>query len=76
MFLVSSPVPNLTNTPDSIRLMFSIADLQSEDNVENSEGEEESEEPGEDAPYHVFPVRTSLSITKVRLYYWLLLSLT
>jgi hypothetical protein len=46
--------------------MFSIADLQTEDDVEGSEGEEGGEEAGDDAPYHAFPVRASLSITKVR----------
>jgi hypothetical protein len=47
--------------------MFSIADLQSEEDIQNSETEEEdSAEPGDDAPYHAFPVRASLSITKVR----------
>jgi hypothetical protein len=52
--------------------MFSIADLQSEDDIEAAEGEEEGEEAGEDAPYHAFPVRASLSITKVRYYHCLL----
>jgi complement component 1 Q subcomponent-binding protein len=49
---------------ENIRLMFSIADLQTEDDVEGSEGEEGGEEAGDDAPYHAFPVRASLSITK------------
>lgn len=52
-----------------MRLMFSIADLQSEDEMQNTEAEEESsEEPADDAPYHAFPIRASLTITKVRSY--------
>jgi complement component 1 Q subcomponent-binding protein len=45
--------------------MFSIADLQSEDDMQNPEADEEgSEEAGDEAPYHAFPIRASLSITK------------
>jgi complement component 1 Q subcomponent-binding protein, mitochondrial len=55
----------------SLRLMFSIADLQSEEDFpgseeEGAEGREEGEEEEDDSPYHSYPVRTSLSITKVR----------
>lgn len=48
--------------------MFSIADLQSEDEIDTPEAEVEGEgnEEGEDdAPYHAYPVRVSLSIVKV-----------
>jgi complement component 1 Q subcomponent-binding protein, mitochondrial len=51
--------------------MFSIADLQSDEDIQSSEeedqegGGEEGQEAGDDAPYHSYPVRTSLSITKV-----------
>lgn len=49
----------------SIRLMFSIADIQSQqendfDEAENEEGAEEQASPS-------YPIRCSFSITKVRL---------
>jgi hypothetical protein len=47
---------------DSIRLIFSIADLQSaEDNLEPSEGEEGLSEETEVS----YPLRCSLTLTKV-----------
>lgn len=52
---------------ENLRLMFSIADLQSEDEIDTPEAEVEGEgnEEGEDdAPYHAYPVRVSLSIVK------------
>ena len=52
----------------SIRLIFSIADLQSEQEAEFEEGEEPAEEGAEDAeaPLHSYPIRCSFSFTKVR----------
>jgi hypothetical protein len=45
--------------------MFSIGDIQSEEEPEFSEGaESEGEEANE--PLHVYPIRASLSVTKVR----------
>jgi hypothetical protein len=53
----------------SIRLTFSIADIQSEDeeDYQNAETEGQGEESGsEDEPLHSYPIRASLSITKAR----------
>lgn len=52
----------------SIRLIFSIADLQTEQEAEFEEGEEAAEENAEDAeaPLHSYPIRCSFSFTKVR----------
>lgn len=49
----------------SIRLMFSIADIQNEQEAEFEQGEE-GEEAAEDQPIHSYPIRCSLSVTKVR----------
>ena len=49
----------------SIRLMFSIADIQNEQESEFEQGEE-GEETSEDQPIHSYPIRCSLSVTKVR----------
>ena len=53
----------------SIRLIFSIADIQSEQETEFEEGEESAEESAEDAdaPLHAYPIRCSFSFTKVRM---------
>lgn len=50
----------------SIRLMFSIADIQTEQEAEFEENE--SEEASEDQPTHTYPIRCSFSITKVSQY--------
>lgn len=46
----------------SVRLMFSIADLQQEAEQEEFEQESEDEEP----PSQIYPIRCSVSVTKVR----------
>ncbi|KAH9923025.1 mitochondrial glycoprotein [Amylocystis lapponica] len=48
---------------ETIRLMFSIADIQSEQENEFEEGQEETANP-EDEPVHSYPIRCSFSITK------------
>ena len=60
--------PTLTDYGRSIRLIFSIADIQSEPEAEFEEGEEGVEEGAEDAdtPLHSYPLRCSFSFTKVR----------
>ena len=45
--------------------MFSIADIQNEQEAEFEQGEE-GEEATEDQPIHSYPIRCSLSVTKVR----------
>ena len=45
--------------------MFSIADIQNEQEAE-FEQNEENEETSEDQPIHSYPIRCSLSVTKVR----------
>lgn len=45
--------------------MFSIADIQNNQEQEFDEAEE-SEEADEDQPIHSYPIRCSLSVTKVR----------
>ncbi len=45
--------------------MFSIVDIQTEQETEFEDGEE-SAEADEDQPIHSYPIRCSLSITKVR----------
>jgi|SRR6267154_74819 len=47
----------------SIRLMFSIADIQSAE--DEPEYEPEEGESAEDQPPHSYPIRASFSITKV-----------
>jgi complement component 1 Q subcomponent-binding protein len=51
---------------ESIRLVFSIADLSTgqEEPFEQEENDEEASE--DDAPMNVYPIRCSFSITKVR----------
>ncbi|KAF5379144.1 hypothetical protein D9615_006044 [Tricholomella constricta] len=49
---------------ENIRLMFSIADMQGEEEDFQAENESESETEGEDEPLHSYPIRASLSITK------------
>ncbi|KAF8069064.1 mitochondrial glycoprotein [Lyophyllum atratum] len=50
---------------ENIRLMFSIADIQSEEeDFQSNEPEAESEADAEDEPLHSYPIRASLSITK------------
>ena len=51
----------------SIRLIFSIADLQTEQEPEFEEGQEGAEGAAEDpeAPLHNYPLRCSFSFTKV-----------
>ncbi|RPD54977.1 mitochondrial glyco protein [Lentinus tigrinus ALCF2SS1-7] len=51
---------------EDIRLIFSIGDLQSEQEAEFEEGEEAAEESAEDpeAPIHSYPLRCSFSFTK------------
>lgn len=48
----------------SIRLMFSIADIQAEQEADFEELEE-GEEASEDQPAHSYPIRCSFAITKV-----------
>ncbi|KAI0726532.1 mitochondrial glycoprotein [Fomitopsis betulina] len=48
---------------ENIRLMFSIADIQNEQENEFEQGEE-GEEASEEQPIHSSPIRCSLSITK------------
>ena len=51
--------------PHSIRLMFSIADIDAQQQFQNEENQEGPEEvEGEIAPS--YPIRVSFSITKVR----------
>ena len=54
--------------PCSIRLIFSIADIQSEQEAEfeDAEGAEEGAEDA-DTPLHSYPLRCSFSFTKVRI---------
>ena len=52
----------LTHILSSIRVIFSIADIQAEEDFEDPESEEDAEAPEDPAPY---PVRAALSITKV-----------
>lgn len=47
----------------SIRMMFSIADIQNAE--EEPEYEQEEGEGGEEQPPHSYPIRASFSITKV-----------
>jgi hypothetical protein len=48
-------------------MMFSIADIEEgAEDYENPESETEDQE-GENEPANAYPIRTSLSITKVRL---------
>ncbi|KZT69088.1 mitochondrial glyco protein [Daedalea quercina L-15889] len=51
---------------ENVRLMFSIADIQNEQETEFEEGQEgeASEEASEDQPIHSYPIRCSLSLTK------------
>lgn len=58
----------MPNGMRSIRLIFSIADIQTEPEAEFEEGEEGAEESAEDAdaPLHSYPIRCSFSFTKVR----------
>jgi len=49
----------MTDPVLSIRIMFSIADIQSEEEFDDTEAEGEESEPP------IFPLRASLSITKV-----------
>ncbi|EGO03975.1 hypothetical protein SERLA73DRAFT_175685 [Serpula lacrymans var. lacrymans S7.3] len=49
---------------ESIRLMFSIADIQAADEDPEYEQEDGDEASGEDQPAHSYPIRTSFSITK------------
>ncbi|KAI0760592.1 mitochondrial glycoprotein [Fomes fomentarius] len=51
---------------EDIRLIFSIADLQTEQEAEFEEGVEAAEENAEDAeaPLHSYPIRCSFSFTK------------
>ncbi|THH00108.1 hypothetical protein EW026_g2362 [Hermanssonia centrifuga] len=48
---------------ETIRLMFSIVDIQTEQETEFEDGEENAE-ADEDQPIHSYPIRCSLSITK------------
>ena len=50
----------------SIRLIFSIADIQAEQEPEFEEGQEDADEDA-DAPLHSYPIRCSFSFTKVRI---------
>lgn len=50
----------------SIRLIFSIADIQTAQEQQFQELEE-GEEASEDEPAHSYPIRCSISINKVRL---------
>lgn len=49
----------------SIRLMFSIVDIQADQEAEFEDGEEGQEED-QDAPIHSYPIRCSFTFTKVR----------
>ncbi|EJF56802.1 mitochondrial glyco protein [Dichomitus squalens] len=51
---------------EDIRLIFSIADIQTEQEAEFEEGQEGVEEGAEDAdaPLHAYPIRCSFSFTK------------
>ena len=51
--------------PCSIRLIFSIADIQSEQEPEFEEGEEAAENEESEVPLHSYPIRCSFSFTKV-----------
>lgn len=49
-----------------LRLMFSIADIDSmEEDFQSEEEESEDQEDEGDDPLHTYPIRASLSITKV-----------
>ncbi|KAH9924087.1 mitochondrial glycoprotein [Fomitopsis serialis] len=48
---------------ETIRLMFSIADIQNEQESEFEQGEEGEQTP-EEQPIHSYPIRCSISITK------------
>lgn len=52
----------------SIRLMFSIVDIQTEQETDFEELEE-GQEADEDEPVHSYPIRCSFNITKVRPFY-------
>ncbi|KDQ58333.1 hypothetical protein JAAARDRAFT_99398, partial [Jaapia argillacea MUCL 33604] len=49
---------------ETIRLVFSIADIQQPQEAEFDEEEGEQEETDEEAPIHSYPIRCSLSVTK------------
>ncbi|KAI0641342.1 mitochondrial glycoprotein [Trametes meyenii] len=49
---------------EDIRLIFSIADIQSEQEPEFEEGEEAAENEESEAPLHSYPIRCSFSFTK------------
>lgn len=49
----------------SIRLIFSIADIQTEQEAEFEEGEEPAESEESEQPLHSYPIRCSFSFTKV-----------
>ena len=53
----------------SIRLIFSIADIQADQEAEFEEGEEPADGAEDaEAPLHSYPIRCSFSFTKVRLW--------
>ncbi|KZT07041.1 mitochondrial glyco protein [Laetiporus sulphureus 93-53] len=49
---------------ETIRLMFSIADIQNEHETEFEENEENEETADEEEPIHSYPIRCSFSVTK------------
>ncbi|KAH7907540.1 mitochondrial glycoprotein [Hygrophoropsis aurantiaca] len=49
---------------ENIRLMFSIADIQTADEDPQYEQEEGDDANSEDEPIHTYPIRTSFAITK------------
>lgn len=49
----------------SIRFIFSIADIQTEQEAEFEEGEEPAESEESEQPLHSYPIRCSFSFTKV-----------
>ena len=65
-FLVNRGFAYVLTMLCSIRLIFSIADIQAEQEPEFEEGQEDADEDA-DAPLHSYPIRCSFSFTKVRI---------
>jgi hypothetical protein len=73
LLIQSYPLPFLNNNnPDptsifsSIRLIFSISDIQPEEDFDEEEPESDSESDVDENPAP-YPVRAALTITKVRI---------
>ena len=64
---------NFSQILSSIRVIFSIADIQAEEDFEEEEPESDSESDIDDNPQ--YPVRAALSITKVLISLFLNISL-